>query len=470
MNTKLCLAQLPRNLCLAQLFFVAAAAAAEAPGDFRSAAPVTAARGDALQRLTLPFEVYRDARPDLADIRIFNAAGEAMPMAYAADPEPTREEPAAASLAMFPIFGAPRSERPEKGGEVGNVDLTVQSYKDGTIISLKTKNAAPAKDQRPVAWILDASAVKKPMRNLDVDWNRGKGLEIARITVDGSDDLKSWTPIASRAPVMAVVQGSERLVQRKVELRGSRYKYLRVSADPPAFQLVHAQVESDVVYRPATRLTRSVPGTAGAKAGEYLFDLGARLPVESVNLKLGEVNSVAPFRLFARDDPSKEGRWVATGTFYRLFREGFELESPPVNVGRVSSRYWIARLDERSPPPGGGPPALEVQYRPAQVVFVARGDGPFTLAFGNPDVQPSVLAVSQLIPGYERLAELKLQEAKVGAVTTGEIKGDFLRSITGGTSPRKLALWAVLIAAVIALGIMAFRLAKQVNAPPAPPG
>jgi uncharacterized membrane protein YebE (DUF533 family) len=76
--------------------------------------------------------------------------------------------------------------------------------------------------------------------------------------------------------------------------------------------------------------------------------------------------------------------------------------------------------------------------------------------------------VSQLIPGYERLAELKLQEAKVGAVATGEIKGDFLRSITGGASPRKLALWAVLIVAVIALGIMAYRLAKQVNAAPGP--
>jgi len=111
-----------------------------------------------------------------------------------------------------------------------------------------------------------------------------------------------------------------------------------------------------------------------------------------------------------------------------------------------------------------------VQWHPAQVVFVARGDGPFALAFGSPEVKPSVLAVSQLIPGYERLAELKLQEAKVGAVTTGEIKGDWLRSVTGGTSPRKLALWAVLIAAVIALGFMAFRLAKQVNAPPAPPG
>jgi hypothetical protein len=54
----------------------------------------------------------------------------------------------------------------------------------------------------------------------------------------------------------------------------------------------------------------------------------------------------------------------------------------------------------------------------------------------------------------------------VSSVTTGEIKGDWVRSVTGGTSPRKIALWAVLIVAVVALGFMAFRLSKQVNTAP----
>jgi hypothetical protein len=146
-----------------------------------------------------------------------------------------------------------------------------------------------------------------------------------------------------------------------------------------------------------------------------------------------------------------------------MVREGVELESPAVEIGSRASRYWIARLDPRSPPPGGGPPTLEVQWRPAQVIFVARGDGPFTLAFGDPEAKRSLLNPSELIPGYTRLAELKLREAQVGAVTTGAKSGDWLRSITGGTSPRKIALWAVLVIAVIALGFMAWRLSRQVT-------
>src|SRR5258706_6480070 len=234
-------------------------------------------------------------------MRIFNANGKAMPMAYAADPDPSREEPAAVNLAMFPIYGTARTE----SREVGNVDLVVKSNRDGTIVSVNANNARATPGKQPIAWILDATALKQPMRYLNVDWNAGQGLEVARVTVDGSDDLKSWTTIAARAPVMTVEQGGQRIAQKKVDLRGARYKYLRVSGDPAAFALRVARVESDAAWRPATRLTRSVPGTAGAKAGEFVFDLGARLPIESVRLKLSELKSVAPFTLLVPDDPSK---------------------------------------------------------------------------------------------------------------------------------------------------------------------
>ena len=80
---------------------------AEQASDFRSTASVTPAAGDPLQRLTLPFEVYRDAKPDLADLRLFNAKGEGLPIAFAGTPEPTRETPRTTALSMFPLYSRP---------------------------------------------------------------------------------------------------------------------------------------------------------------------------------------------------------------------------------------------------------------------------------------------------------------------------------------------------------------------------
>jgi len=441
------------------LLLAATAAAAQSPSDFRSRAELTPAAGASLQRFTLPFEAYRDTRPDLADIRIFNSADEMMPMAYASTPDPSRDAPVAKPLPMFPIYGQ------REKADVANLDVVVNANREGAIVSVHT-NTRPAPAQKPVAWLLDASTVKTPMRYLTVEWNAGPGVELARVSVEASDDLKSWSPVASRSPVMVVQQHRLELAQRKIDLRGASAKYLRITAEPATFELRGAQVEPEAVIRPASRMIREVAGTAGAKPGEFVYDLGARLPVESVRLKFGAQNSAAPFDILARNDPTKDGRLITSATFYRLLREGVEMESPAVEIGRQPARYWIARLDPQSPPPGGGAPTLEVRWRPAQVVFVARGDGPFTVAFGNPEVKPAVLSVAQLIPGYERQAELKLPQAELGAVKSGAISGDWLRAITGGASPRKLALWAVLVVAVIALAWMAWLLSRQMKQPP----
>lgn len=438
----------------------AASALADSPADYRSTAPVTPSGKDALHRVTLPFEAYRDARRDLADIRIFNAGGEAVPIAFGAEPEPSREALPAVALPIFPINAAPGA-RAITGN---NLDVVVRSNRDGTIVSVQGRPTRGAPNPgRPAAWLLDASQLKGPVRSLTIDWDAGPGTEDPRVTVEASDDLKYWRTVASRAPLLRVEHAGLQLAQRRVDVGSLRAKYLRVTGEPAAFVLRSVDAEPELVVTPVPRLVRVVPAATGTKPGEYLFDIGARLPVEAVRVRLGTPNSVAPFSIATREGESGEWRRVAAATFYRLLRDGAELESPAVELGVRSARYWSIQLDPRSPGLGSAPPSLEVQWRPDQLVFVARGEGPFALAFGNPDAKRSVLAVSELIPGYERRAELKLPEARLGEVVSVARSGDALRQVLGDTSPRKLVLWAILILGVVALGWMAWRLRRQMG-------
>lgn len=302
----------PGSSFAAALFFVATLASAQSPSEFRSSAPVNPAPGDALQRLTLPFEVYRDARPDMSDLRVFNAGGEAMPMAFAGVADPVRETPPGTVLPMFPLYGA------APGREADNrLDVRVQSNRDGTIVSIKGNTPQGGdRAQRPVAWLLDASQLKTPIRHLVFDWNAGPGTEVARVSVEASDDLKYWNPVTSSAPLLRVEQGGQQLAQRKVDVGALKAKYLRITASPPAFVIRTVEARPVETTTPVPRLTRAVKGTPGAKAGEWEFDLGARLPVEALRVKLGAANSVAPFALLARDKPSDPARHVTSSTFY----------------------------------------------------------------------------------------------------------------------------------------------------------
>ncbi len=429
---------------------------AEGPGDFRSAAAVTVATSDALQRIVLPFELYRDARRDLADLRVFNARGEALPIAFAAEEPATREVPPSVPLPLFPVAAA------GEAGRAGDLAVWVRSGADGTIVSVqgRTHGAVAA---HPVAWLADASQLQRPVRAIVVEWDARPGTEIAKLDVEASDDLKSWHTLVSRAPVLQLGEAPQKLVQPRVEWSAQRAKYLRITAQPAAFGLRAVRAELDEVTKPAPRWSRRVAATVGTKPGEYLFDLGARLPVDAVRVVLPTTNSVAPFTVSSREGESGPWSAVTAATFYRLVRDGVEIESPSVEITRRAARHWSIQLDPRSPGIGDALPSLEAQWRPAQIVFVARGEPPYELAFGNPDARAVRLSVNELIPGYESRAELKLPEAKVGEVRASGSYRPWARW-AGDVPVRRIVLWSILVASVVLLGWMAWRLQRQMRA------
>ena len=170
---------------------------------------------------------------------------------------------------------------------------------------------------------------------------------------------------------------------------------------------------------------------------------------------------MAPFAIATRETEAASWSPLTSATFYRMTRNGVSLESPAVEVGRRPMRYVQLTLDARSPGLGRDEPTLEVQWRPAQVVFVARGDPPFTMAFGNKDAQRTILALNQVIPDYKAGAEMKIPEDQVLRVTTVTNVEGPVTKLVGEVNKRKLLLWGVLLIAVIVLGWMAWKLSKQ---------
>jgi hypothetical protein len=384
------------------------------PSDFRSTAPVTPAAGDPLQRLTLPFEVYRDARPDLADLRLFNAKGEGLPIAFAGTPEPTRETPRTTSLSMFPLY----SRAPTTADSSSRIDIRVKSGRNGTIVSVQ-ESGPRGEAQRPIAWLLDATQLETPVRNLIVDWNSGPGLEVARITVEGSDDLKSWQTLASGASVLRAEQGGRVVSQMRVNVGSEKMKYLRLSATPADFVLRAVTAEAATSTRPAPRVTTTAQGKPGAKPGEFVYDLGARLPIEAVRpqVRRGEFRRAVHAARGRRPDearpPGRQRDLLPTRSRRRRagIAEGGGGTAVSALLGRAArSEQPAARVEARRRSKRNGARAAGLRRARRWTVHarVRKSRGEARDARAN-----------QLIPGYERLAELKLPQGQVGAIASG---------------------------------------------------
>ena len=104
--------------------------------------------------------------------------------------------------------------------------------------------------------------------------------------------------------------------------------------------------------------------------------------------------------------------------------------------------------------------SLRVAVRATQLVFLARGEPPFTLALGNASAKAANLPLSTLIPDYsaERLNTLGQ------ATVAGDVRVTSPALVAAvDTEPnwKKLGLWAVLLLGVAALGAMAYSLLRK---------
>ncbi|HYC36272.1 MAG TPA: DUF3999 domain-containing protein [Usitatibacter sp.] len=433
------------------LVLAALPAIAAAPG-FRSSAPISFSAEGTLHRVALPFEAYRDARPDLADVRVVNSANEEVPIAWAGEPDAAREAPVTHELPVFPITG-----KVVEDNSVGT-EISIKAA-DGTLVAIKQKGVAAKTPSaaRTNAYILDASQLDRPIRALVFDWKAEPGTQVVTLRVASSDDLRSWSPAAS-GPVVRIEAEGRALVQPRLEIPPRKAKYWRIRWDGNEFALAHVRAEEEPAVRIAPRAVRTATGTQGAQPEEIVFDLGARVPVDRVRIVPADTNAVLAVTLHARDDEKQPWRAVTAASFYRLQREGGEVQSQPVDVGRLSARYWMAKRAAGST--AGAMPTLEAHWRPAELVFVKRGEPPFTLAFGKPDARSATLPLSSLVPDYKRQAELELPAASVAKVETGPPPTRF-EQIVAQANPRRIALWAILLAGVGLLGYMAWRLSKQ---------
>ena len=452
-----------RRAIVVALLAFAAGAHAE---NFRSHAPIRVEGADPFQRVQLPVEVYRDARSDLGDLRVVNARGEAVPLAFAGDAIPERETPQTVRLPQFAVT-APASAAATASGRI---DIRVRALPNGTLVSVDQRptGKTPAPGTRATSYILDASAFKPAVGAMIFDWDAKPGSEVVKVSVEASDDLREWRTVASRAALVRLAQGGQVLAQTRVALSSVNAKYYRVTWDGAALELRSVEAESAATTKPPeARKVTTVQGTR-TKEGDIVYDMGARLPVEAVRVIFPEANSVAPFEIASRDGPpNAPWRSRYSGTFYRIVRDGAELVPSPVEIGVHPARAW--RLHPQVKDGAADPlPSLEVSWRPADVVFVAKGEGPFSLAFGDPEARSVAIPIASLIPDYKRGAELRLPRASLDVVSSTP-PPSASRTFFSDIEPRKAGLWAVLVLGVLTLGFMAWRLVGQMKAGQRPP-
>ena len=445
----------PSIVFTALLVGLTAGAQAQSPRtDFARGAEIRANGDGGIVRIVLPEDVYATVtRADLADLRVFNRAGEAVPHALRHSPLRPASEAEPINVPLFPMYRLPSSD---------SLLTQVTVGPGGAVLQVRNR---PPTDAVVVSYLIDASMLDAPLAQLSLQWESQAGATfLARIDVEASDDLNAWRTVVPSAAVAQLRYGQHELMQRDIVLpAGVRARYVRLSWPKELAGITLKAVgvrprgtspSQEITWSVRTGRATGAPGVAAE------YDAGGRLPVEHVDVEFADRADVASVTILSRPDASAEWRQLQTGVFYSLLEAGEQIRSGPARIAPTSNRYWRLETTREGGWTADRLPRLKLGWYPHELLFLTTGEGPYTLAYG------SVRAGAAEAPIETLLANLGDVDAPdrttQGAVGTPRDLGG-LQALTPRRPWRQIALWAVLLAAVAALAGMALRASRDMS-------
>lgn len=441
-------------MCLACWVAAAAAASDGAPslGDFAQRSRLDTPANTPFQRLELPATVYTQARqPRLGDLRVFNAQGEPVPYAIVAAHERTQAPRDARSEQALVVFDWTGSREPDN-----TTAVDIERRADGTLISLRERHptSAPA---AVTGVLLDTGALTGAQAlRLGID-PQGKGLH--GFVVEDSADLQHWRTLLPDAQWVRLEQDGHRIERDTVQWDAPAQRYLRILwQNPGTAPRVRAawasRAEAAASAAPLSWVDAPPPSTSAPRT--FDFDWGAAIDVQRARIRLPAPNLVVPFELrrpVSWRSPSgtrQETRWepVTQTVAYRLQQPQGEVWSPDISVANLDGHRLRLVMGGSGADLAGGVPTLQLGFEPSALLFLARGPGPYTLAWGSDRVSSGDWPATTLVPGYDGsdradvgLAHWNTPQASPTAAGTLDRSG----------SHRRWLLWGVLVLGLLVI-------------------
>ena len=419
--------------------------------------PITLVPDAPLQRLQLPAKALVQLQSSgYNDVRIFNAQGQPVPMALsrvASNPA----ERGQVKLTAFPILGG------ESTTALDGLQLRIEERQGQRLVQLSTATGTEnAAAQKVLGALLDAREVKTPVVAIALDVDLPTSQPIT-FNLQASKDLKSWRQVADTV-LFKTDAGSLGTSTIEVPAQDLSGHYLRVTWAGGNSQLAGvtlrgATLATAVTGSVMTRVVAALAPPALVSPHEFSFNLPFAAPIAALRIDPVGSNTLVPVRVLGRNDRSQPWVTLADTVVYKLTADGKTQSSGPIELLRAATREIKIEADKKTPGFAAAP-VVTVLFDPVQLVFLANGAGPFTLAAGAANLSSAYLPLPSLMPGYQSGQENKLPLVTLESGDAGPVivaSG----AVSDSMPTRSLVLWGVLIAGALALGAMAWALMKQ---------
>lgn len=409
-----------------------------------------------LARLALPGEALLQSRsPGLADLRLVDDQGR--PLAFALHRPSVAAAPPQAGPAL-PAHPLRRTRGPAASG--GTLQVEVRSASGESAWVRLDGQGAAQETLRSVLVDLRQQAGSVTALRLEGQWPANTPVTLQAFT---STDLLQWEPLPLRGSLLRMagapeLDRSDLPLARPQALQG---RYLRLDWEAAEVQ-VRRVTPLAAQQPPRPHVLAALPPPVAVDGG-LEWELSTSTPVAGLQLVAGQPGTLVPVRVLARRAAGQPWAVLAQTTVFSLGTSQAPQTNPPLALGGAT----VGRL--RVEPLRGlplGTLSASVAFEPVELVFLATG--PAQLRLGQTGASAADVPLGRLaaaLPGgqLDTLPLARLDRVQA-AGTTPPGTGTWLPA---QVAPMTAALWAVLLLGVAVLGVVAWRLLRQLqDAPP----
>lgn len=428
-----------------------ACALASTPDDYAQRWQVVGAQTDNAYIVQLDEPVYRAVkRQDLSDLAAFNAAGDELPFG-----------PAPAGYASVPALWrqAKAFQLPIPAGMTENqIRLQIaQGVQGGMHLDADVSRS----EGRPgfLEWIIEARNPGHATEALRMELAERSADFSAQVSIEGSDDLQHWRPLASAA-LVSLQQDGRRLQKLTIELPEGGADYLRVRfpSPPRGLALKGYTLKQRPLGALGTPALQWITAEFVRQDGRaYLYRLPAWIAHEQLDVGINGSNSVARFAISSKREEDHAWRHEADLTAFHLRAGGIALDNEPVHARSGRMRHWRIASDTDLK----SAPVLKIGYRPERFLLLTHGDPPYSVVAGSLGAKRNAYPLQALFAEVERRQgdAWRPDRVRLGAplrsaadaVDDARMPGDWKKSL----------LWLVLVLGAGGVMLMVYSLLKK---------
>lgn len=379
--------------------------------DFAFSANISTGK-QSVRKFELPYEVLRGIeRQDYGDIRIFNDQNQSVPFSVKVMAPQSKQHSSEDELDFFTL--------PENPQHHNRLQIEIDEY-----ISRFNFSTATSDGDKPSYIVIKNPYNEKGLDKLKLHWKTSDHAFSLKLKLEQSDDLENWKIVKYRTTLYDLRHESTQLIKDTIFLSRQSYaKYLRLSFSNQN-NFLHSVTKVSAYYsyqslsEPENWETLMIQ--PGESVHEWLFNTESVAPIAKIGFEIPQAGLLYQGTLFSkyspplvkratsnksrfkkevkkilhysdRNKPKQHDLWHYRYAFtqYRLLTESGEINSQPLMLpGTIKDSQWRILFKQPLTLLPEQVPKIKIAWYPVVLTFLAQGNGPYRLLFGNSNIKP----------------------------------------------------------------------------------